>query len=308
MSDTTKPDYLGLLNRISLAERNAGIYLKAWADVTPDAGFRRALALVAARETTHAEVFRQRIERLGFSLIEHDDPEAVERTRVYGDAARCDAEKVAAARRRAAQFDAEEFFRSIDQRVADESVDSLTRDTLRWFVGEERDSRALLSAEYERIEAMAGVEAEVAAGARGRTRAAPSSINRPWVVRSARPRVLTTPADTVDWNPRGLPIAITSGPTLSVAETPSRAAGNPGAVRRITARSGWDPRRPGGRSERPTVGQCGVQARRVVDDMAVGQHVAVGRDDHCPSPPPFGRRGSRQTGRHSSRRRWEVSR
>jgi rubrerythrin len=159
MSDTTKPDYLGLLNRISLAERNAGIYLKAWADVTPDAGLRRALALVAARETTHAEVFRQRIERLGFSLIEHDDPEAVERTRVYGDAARSDAEKVAAARRRAAQFDAEEFFRSIDQRVADESVDSLTRDTLRWFVGEERDSRALLSVEYERIEAMAGVEA-----------------------------------------------------------------------------------------------------------------------------------------------------
>ena len=156
MSDTTKPEYLGLLNRISLAERNAGVYLKAWADVTPDAGLRRALELVAARETTHGEVFRQRIERLGFSVLDQDDPEAAERARVYGDAGRSDAEKVAAARRRAQQFNAEDFFAQLDRRVADESVDPLTRDTLRWFVHEERDSRALLWAEYERIEAQVG--------------------------------------------------------------------------------------------------------------------------------------------------------
>ena len=31
-----KPPYLGLLDKISIAERNAGRYLKAWADVTPD--------------------------------------------------------------------------------------------------------------------------------------------------------------------------------------------------------------------------------------------------------------------------------
>ena len=152
MPDTTKPEYLGLLNRISLAERNAGVYLKAWADVTADAGLRRALELVAARETTHGEVFRQRIERLGFAVIERDDPEAAERARVYGDPARSDAEKVAAARLRAKQFNAEEFFAQLDARVADPSVDALTRDTLRWFVHEERDSRALLWAEYERVE------------------------------------------------------------------------------------------------------------------------------------------------------------
>ena len=152
MPDTTKPDYLGLLNRISLAERNAGVYLKAWADVTADAGLRRALELVAARETTHGEVFRQRIERLGFSVVEQEDTEATERARVYGDPARSDAEKVAAARRRAAQFNADEFFGQLDARAADPSVDGLTRDTLRWFVHEERDSRALLWAEYERIE------------------------------------------------------------------------------------------------------------------------------------------------------------
>ena len=68
-----KPPYLGLLNAISIAERNAGRYLKAWADVTPDPDLRRALSLVAARETTHGDVFRQRIERLGFSLLDKDD-------------------------------------------------------------------------------------------------------------------------------------------------------------------------------------------------------------------------------------------
>ena len=160
MPEPTKPEYLGLLNRISLAERNAGVYLKAWADVTPDGGLRRALELVAAREATHGEVFRQRIERLGFQVLEQEDPEATERGRVYGDPARSDAEKVAAARRRAAQFNADEFFAQLDARAADPSVDALTRDTLRWFVHEERDSRALLWAEYERI------EKQVAAAAR----------------------------------------------------------------------------------------------------------------------------------------------
>ena len=77
-----KPPYLGLLNAISIAERNAGRYLKAWADVTPDPELRRALSLVAARETTHGEVFRQRIERLGFSLRDK------RRSRAGGAAAR----------------------------------------------------------------------------------------------------------------------------------------------------------------------------------------------------------------------------
>jgi len=147
----TKPDYLGLLNAISLAERNAGLYLKAWADATSDADFRRALELVAARETTHGEVFRQRIERLGFSLLEKDDPAAAERCRVLGDSARSDVEKIRWRRSETSDAATDGFFASIDARVADESVDALTRDTLRWYVHEERDSRALLRAAYERI-------------------------------------------------------------------------------------------------------------------------------------------------------------
>ncbi len=147
-----KPPYLGLLNAISLAERNAGHYLRAWADVTPDPELRRALSLVAARETTHGEVFRQRIERLGFSLLEKEDPSLAERMREYGDPARSDLDKVRSARRRQGDGRVDEIFASLDAHVADETVDALTRDTLRWYVHEERDSRDVLRAAYARIE------------------------------------------------------------------------------------------------------------------------------------------------------------
>ena len=42
-----------------------------------------------------------------------------------------------------------------------------------------------------------------------------SSMSRPRRLRSVRPSALTTPADTVDWNPYGFPTAITSCPTRS---------------------------------------------------------------------------------------------
>ena len=155
LTETTdaKPAYLGLLNAITLAERNAGVYLRAWAAATTDAELRRALDLVAARETTHGEVFRQRIERLGHAVREDEDPELAERVRVYGDPRVSDLEKIQAARRRNPPAKAEAFFALIDARANDPSVDALTRDTLRWFVHEERDSRALLLAVYDRIDA-----------------------------------------------------------------------------------------------------------------------------------------------------------
>ena len=62
-------------------------------------------------------------------------------------------------------------------------------------------------------------------------------MSRPVVLRSERPRALTTPADTVDSNPKGLPIAITSWPTRSLADSPRWAAGSAGASTRMTARS-----------------------------------------------------------------------
>src|SRR5262245_27989310 len=154
----TKPDYLGLLNAISLAESRAGRYLRAWADVTPSPDLKQALGFVAAPETTHGEVFRQRIERLGFSLVGKEDPVFPERLRVLGDPALSDVEKIRRRRSEVTDSATDAFFTSIDERAADPSVDELTRDTLRWYVHEERDSRALLRAAYERVAGGAGGE------------------------------------------------------------------------------------------------------------------------------------------------------
>lgn len=148
-----KPPYLGLLNAISLGERSAGQYLKAWADATPDAALKQALSLVAARETTHGEVFRQRIERLGFTRREKDDPELAERLKIYGDTTRSDADKIARYRRSPAdEAKIDDLFADLDAKANDETIDPLTRDTLRWYVHEERDSRALLKEAYARAE------------------------------------------------------------------------------------------------------------------------------------------------------------
>src|SRR5262245_56289114 len=139
--DQIKPPYLRLLNSISIAERNAGCCLRAWADVTPDPDLKRVLGFVAARETTHGEVFRQRIERFGFSLLEKDDPSLEERVREYGDASLSDLDKICSSRRRQGSDDRiDTIFASLDAQVADESVDPLTRDALRWSVEAERDS------------------------------------------------------------------------------------------------------------------------------------------------------------------------
>lgn len=151
-----KPRYLGLLNAISTGERDAARYLQAWADATRDPDLKRALGLVVAREATHAEVFRQRIERLGFSVREREDARLEERLSVYGDPARSDLDKIQRFRRdEAGAADGGDPFTAIDQRIADESVDPLTRDTLRWYVHEERDSIELLSAVRARLEAVA---------------------------------------------------------------------------------------------------------------------------------------------------------
>jgi hypothetical protein len=166
-----KPEYLGLLNAISLAESNAGVYLKAWADVTPDPSLRQALAFVAARETTHGAVFCQRIERLGFALREREDPDLEGRLRLYGDPTISDIEKIRHPRygRRSENGESEgnDPFAGINARINDETVDSLTRDTLRWFVAEERDSGAVLREAYARVEAQANGQGAYAGGSNG---------------------------------------------------------------------------------------------------------------------------------------------
>ncbi len=76
--------YVELLNTICLAEGRAGVYLKAWAEKTAAPELKTCLARVAARETSHYEVFKRRIEELGYSVQEQEDPGFRERLDVLG--------------------------------------------------------------------------------------------------------------------------------------------------------------------------------------------------------------------------------
>src|SRR5271165_7497440 len=91
---TQKPSYLGLLNAISLAESAAGVYLEAWADVTPNEDLACTLRLVAARERSHGEVFCRRIAELGYTLRRKADPKGAERLAKLADPNISDLEKI----------------------------------------------------------------------------------------------------------------------------------------------------------------------------------------------------------------------
>ena len=57
----TELHYLELRNTIASGERRAGVYLKAWADATPDPELSACLSMVADRETSHYHIFKRRI-------------------------------------------------------------------------------------------------------------------------------------------------------------------------------------------------------------------------------------------------------
>src|SRR5579872_3039201 len=83
MSKMEKPEYLGTLNAISLAESEAGVYLEAWANATTNEELASCLRLVAARESSHGETFCRRIAELGFELQPKSDPQAAARLAKY---------------------------------------------------------------------------------------------------------------------------------------------------------------------------------------------------------------------------------
>lgn len=149
LEQNSGPDYLPLLNTIAIHERNAGISLKAWADNTPNPELLACLLLVAARETSHYEVFKRRIEELGYALEEEEEPGYEERLRVRGSRM-SDAEKVRWLRSRQPVIMVD-----YETAVSDEGIDPLTRSLLRWFADEEADSASRLDEAYGRVEAQA---------------------------------------------------------------------------------------------------------------------------------------------------------
>ena len=140
---TEKPRYLGLLNAISLAESQAGVYLEAWANATRDEDLACTLRLVAAREKSHGEVFCRRLAELGYELRQKHDPGAAERIARYANPKISDVDKIA---RREVE---EDPFREIEQKMKEGFYDQMTCNLLSWYICEERDSGRRLREAYD---------------------------------------------------------------------------------------------------------------------------------------------------------------
>jgi hypothetical protein len=154
-----KPAYLGLLNAISLGETNAGVYLGAWAKATKDAELAATLRLVAARETSHGDLFARRLNELGYGLRAKADPAAQKRLARLGDPAIPDCEKVGPA-----GGEARDPFAEIKSRMAAGEFDPMTCSLLSWYIGEEVDSARRLNEAYARVRAAANGAARKANG------------------------------------------------------------------------------------------------------------------------------------------------
>ena len=153
--NTTTLHDLELLNTIASGERRAGVFLQAWADTTPDPELRACLSMVANRETSHYHIFKRRIEELGDSWTDNQDPDFEERLKV-SSSEMPDAEKIRWSKARQAQRQGPTIRDRYEAAIADATVDPLTRSLLRWFSDVEADSGARLRAIYDRIEAQAG--------------------------------------------------------------------------------------------------------------------------------------------------------
>ena len=144
-----KPSYLGLLNAISLAESAAGVYLEAWANVTPNADLACTLRLVAARERSHGEVFCRRIAELGYSLRHRTDPRDAEQLAKLANPNISDLEKIPAAREEEA-----DPFKEIRRRISEGEFDPMTANLMSWYIAEEKDSGRRLREAYDCVRDM----------------------------------------------------------------------------------------------------------------------------------------------------------
>ena len=145
-----KPKYLGLLNAISNAESAAGIYLEAWADVTPNPDLACTLRLVAARERSHGDVFCRRISELGFELRRKVDPRNAEQLAKLSNPNISDLDKIPAR----GEGDSDPFG-DTRRRIAEGEFDAMTSNLLTWYIAEEIDSGRRLRETYDCVREMA---------------------------------------------------------------------------------------------------------------------------------------------------------
>ncbi|HEY5071437.1 MAG TPA: hypothetical protein VII63_05335 [Caulobacteraceae bacterium] len=165
-----KPAYLGLLNAISLGESNAGVLLRAWADATSDEDLACCLRFVAARETSHGELFHRRLCELGFDLRKKSDPEALRRLAKFGDPKVSDIEKVGPERE-----ESDEGLTELEQRITRGEFDPMTANMLSWFIAEEHDSAQRLREAYAGVRGMTNGAARKSNGHAADPAAVPSA-------------------------------------------------------------------------------------------------------------------------------------
>jgi hypothetical protein len=146
-----KPSYLGLLNAISLGESAAGVYLEAWANVTPNADLACTLRLVAARERSHGDVFCRRIAELGYTLRPKANPRDAEQLAKLANPNISDLEKIPAARE-----EESDPFGEIRRRISEGEFDPMTANLMNWYIAEEKDSGRRLREAYDCVREMGG--------------------------------------------------------------------------------------------------------------------------------------------------------
>jgi rubrerythrin len=148
-----KPEYLGLLNAISLGESEAGVYLEAWANATDNEDLACTLRLVAAREASHGEVFCRRISELGFQLRPKADPKAAAKLAKYANPKISDLEKIGPERD---DSETNAFFADTERKIAEGYFDHMTCNLMQWYINEEKDSARRLRECYAAVRAKAG--------------------------------------------------------------------------------------------------------------------------------------------------------
>ena len=146
---TSKPTYLGLLNRIANAEAEAECYLDAWAATTPRDDVRQIISTVALREGEHGKAFAKRMCELGYAVEPPLTSTAAQRMPITSSTTLTDREK----------FEQLGFGKPGDpskpdqftEMFADDTIDIQTGELLGRYISEERDSTRMFRACYEQL-------------------------------------------------------------------------------------------------------------------------------------------------------------
>lgn len=160
---TSKPSYLGLLNAIALGESRAHDYLNAWIGVTRNPDVKAVLSTVTAREGEHGKSFAKRINELGYSVLDRDDPDHAKRMAIAASTTRSDLEKMEKLGfDRLDTGDRPDIFDGFFQ---DHSIDIRTGELLGRYIAEERDTGRLLRCCYLQLKDLPAEPATAPAGA-----------------------------------------------------------------------------------------------------------------------------------------------